>query len=325
MATKTTKTTTATVKVDMDAALRTIKKHFKAAKSAALVAPDTSMTEFEDGRYVARLMSATLGKSQASGRLQVDFAWKFVEPPYAGKMKHAYQGMETEENQKYVYADLRKLGFDLTELDATDVPDLLEQITATKPHLLCQIALKTKNDYQNVFINALLEDDEDGEEAETHEDEEKADAPKKTVKKSAKKAEPEEDEDDEDEDDEDEDGTDDVEEEAEDEPTPATVKKTAKKTAKKPEPEPEEDEEDEDEEDEEEEADEDEQLHISVGSEVMVQTKEGEVQGTIVEIFPDEEKIRVKTAAGKMLRLPADRVVSVVEKTVVAAKKAKKR
>lgn len=317
-----TKTTKAPVKVDVNAAMKSIRKHFKTARQKAVDAPDSSMPEFEDGRYVARLMSATIGKSIASGRYQVDMAWKFVEPPYAGQTKHAYQGLETDQNVEFFLRDLKRLGFDITELDETDIPDLLEQITATKPHLLCQIALKTKNDFQNVFINALLEDEEDGEDAEAHDDEEVADT-KKVVKKKAK-ADPEPE--DEDEDDEDEDADEDDEDEPEPEPEP---KKKAKAVpvakAKKVEPEPDEDDDEDEEDEDDEEEPEEEQLHISVGSEVIVQTKEGQVQATIVEIFPDEEKIRVKTAAGKTLRLPADRVMSVVEKTVVAAKKSKKR
>jgi hypothetical protein len=325
------KSTKAPVKVDINAAMKSIKKHFKSARQKAVDAPDSSMPEFEDGRYVARLMSATVGKSQASGRYQVDMAWKFVEPPYAGQTKHAYQGLETDQNVEYFLRDLKRLGFDITELDETDIPDLLEQISSTKPHLLCQIALKTKSDYQNIFINALLEDEEDGEEAEQHEDEEEADTKKKVKKAKAKKdADEEEEDDDEDEDEEEEEDEEDEDEEEEAEPEPKKKKAQAQVQAKamaKAKAKKDDDDEDEDEEEEEDEEDEDEeeQLHISVGSEVIVQTKEGEVQGTITEIFPDEEKIRVTTADGKKLRLPADRVVSVVEKTVVAAKKSKKR
>lgn len=330
-------------KVDMKSAMANVKKFWKKAKTAAIEAPDSGIQEYEDGRYLARLMSASICKS-GSGRTQVDFDWKFVDGEYAGKHKHNYQGIENEKNIEFLLLDLKRLGFDIDELDDDELPELLAGIGKAKPHLLARIALKTKNDFQNVYINELLEDDdEEAEEAEDGEDEEENDDDTKARAKKAKaatKGKKQADDDDEDDDD-----SDDAEEEDDDEEE--EEEKPAKKSkAKKPAEDEDEDEDDEeeekpksrkgkkvvedgesedddedDDEDGESEDDEDEELHISVGSEVIVQTKDGKKQAEIVEMFPDEQKIRVKTEDGKTLRLPVDRVLSLVEKTTKKAKK----
>jgi sRNA-binding protein len=307
-------------KVDIKATMAHIDKFFNKAKKRAIEAGDTALPEYDDGRYIARLMSATLCKSASSSRDQVDFAWKFVDGEYAGKTKHAYNGIETDQNFEYFLRDLKRLGFEIDELDSKDIPDLLDGIGKTKPHLLCQIVLKTKNDFQNVYINSLLEDDdEETEEAEASKDDEDDDDDTKARAKKAKKVtKPAEEEEDEEEEEEEEKPAKKVkkvkpaaEEEEEEDPAP-------KKKKAKPVKEEEEEEEDDDDDDDEEE---EEQLHISVGSEVIVETKDGQVKATILEMFPDEQKIRVETEDGKKLRLPAERVVSLVEKTTKKAKK----
>lgn len=121
-------------------------------------------TEIDDGRYVARLMSAKVGESQAS-RLQAIFAFVIAEGEAEGQEKLDFMGLETEQNLEFFARRLAQLGYEMPD-DLTEIGDIFEDINKTKP--LCKIRIKTKGEFQNVYLDKVFGDDEEpeGEEAE---------------------------------------------------------------------------------------------------------------------------------------------------------------
>jgi hypothetical protein len=288
--------------MDLDKRLASaLKKHLEGAKEGK---KSGGFEEFDDGRYQAKLIKAEIGES-GSGRLQLVLSWKFLKGEYKGKTKFDYRGLESEDNLKYLLLDLDKLGFDTDEVESvSDFKGIAKEISKDKPE--AKIALKTKGDFQNVNIVAVKgsdddeddedEDDESDEESDDDEEEEEDDEPKK--KKSSKKK---KDDDDDDDDEEEEEESDDDDEDEEEE------KSSKKKKSKKKDDEDEDDEEDEDDDEEEEETSD---VELSVGSDVTYKFKGKKLKGTVLDIFPKSNEVRVQTG-DKKRKVSFDDIVEV--------------
>jgi len=233
------------LKKKLDAA----KKLWKAAKTEA----ESSLggfTDIPDGRYLARLMKTEVTESKSSGRLQVAWSYKVVEGDFENEMKISFDGIETAQNLAFLARAMKRFGFTSLPDDLDEVIALLEELSKRKP--LCRITLKTRGEFQNVYVDKVFDPDDESEalaDAEATEDEE----------------------------------SEEEEEESE-----------------------EEEEEEESEKEEEEEEEEEEPVELSVGMSVSFETKGGRVSGTVVEILSKDDKVRVKTADGKILRVPID-------------------
>lgn len=254
-------------------------KLWNAAKTRAAEAGSGRYAEFDDGRYMTRITDAKIGESQSSGRLQVVWTFKFEDGQYEGQTKLDFSGLETDTNLYYLAQRLQQLGYEPPD-SLEEIEDILEDVKKTRP--LVKINLKTKGDFQNVYIDkvfasGLEESGEEPEDDDTAEEETPAPAPKKG-KAAAPPPEPEE------------------EEEAEEE------------EAEEEEEEAEEDDDSEVEEDEDEAEDGDE-VELTVGMSVSVETSKGSVAGEVLEILETEGKVRVRTAEGKTLRVPFDKIV----------------
>jgi hypothetical protein len=290
--------------MDLDKRLASaLKKHLEGAKEGK---KSGGFEEFDDGRYQAKLIKAEIGES-GSGRLQLVLSWKFLKGEYKGKTKFDYRGLESEDNLKYLLLDLDKLGFDTDEVESvSDFKGIAKEISKDKPE--AKIALKTKGDFQNVNIVAVKgsdddeddedEDDESDEESDDDEEEEEDDEPKK--KKSSKKKKDDDDDDDDDDEEEEEESDDDDEDEEEE-------KSSKKKKSKKKDDEDEDDEEDEDDDEEEEETSD---VELSVGSDVTYKFKGKKLKGTVLDIFPKSNEVRVQTG-DKKRKVSFDDIVEV--------------
>lgn len=276
--------------------------------------------EFDDGRYIAKLVSAEVGEWKE--KLKVLFKWKFVDGPYDGQEYYDFQGIGTEDNLYYFGRRIEDLGWELPD-SPEEIPDLLTQIVESKA--ICKIRLRTKGEFQNCYLEKVYGEDEDpsddedvtgADEADESDDAE--DTPPPAKKKGKKAAEPEpapakkgkkaappvEEEDDEDEDDEDEDDedeSDDADEEADDE------------------------EDDEADEDETEEGD----VELQVGMTVECDTQKGKKKGKVTEILAAEGKARVTLDDGSKIRIALDKIAfdeaPEEEPAPAPKKKAKKR
>lgn len=251
---------------DMKKILAGAQKNWDKAKKRVKTDPG-GFQEYEDGRYTARLVSAKLGQSESSQRNQITFGWKFEDGEYEGKIKNNYQGIDSEDNLYFLGRDLERLGYEVPD-DLTDLPDILEDIEKTKP--LAMITLKTKGDFQNLYIRKVLADDEEEEETEEEETDTEDEAS--------------EDADETEETDEDVEGNDEGGDEEEEEEGEET------------------------EEEEEGEEDEGDEVDLTVGMRVQAETAKGREGGEIVALLPDEEKIRVKLDSGKVIRISPDRI-----------------
>jgi hypothetical protein len=164
------------------------------AKTKAEASKSSQFMEFDDGRYVARLMGGTIGKSQSSGRLQVTWSFKFEEGEYEGQTKLDFSGLETETNLYYFGLRLKELGYELPEKTG-GLKEILDDVAQTKP--LCKIRLKTKGEFQNLYIDKVYAagDEVEGDTgvAEAAPEEEAEETPAEEVEETEEVEEPEED------------------------------------------------------------------------------------------------------------------------------------
>lgn len=144
----------AKLKKKIDAA----KKLWKGARDTAAAGGD--FTELPDGRYLARLTKAEVTESKSSGRLQVAWTYKIAEGEYEGDTKMDFDGIETADNLTFLARKLRRFGFTSLPDDLEEVIQLLEELGKRKP--LCKISLKTRGEFQNVYVDKAIDaDDED--------------------------------------------------------------------------------------------------------------------------------------------------------------------
>lgn len=306
---------------------KAFKSHLEGAKEGA---KSTGFAEFDDGRYFARMVKAEITES-GSGRIQVVMHWKFLKGEYKGQEKLSFSGIETEDNLKYLLRDLSLLGYDTDEIDGPDdLKGILKELNKEKPK--SKISLKTKGEFQNVYIlkdSESVDDDEDG-------DEDEEDADDEPKKKSSKKKSSDDDDDSDDEDDEeeeekpkkkagkkksddddgdDDDGDDDDDDDEssdddDDDDDDDTPKKSKKKAS-------------DDEDDEEEESSDGEDVEVAVGSEITYKFKGKKLKGTVLDIFPKENKVRVETDETKR-RISFDNIIDVEVPAKPKKKKSKK-
>lgn len=118
---------------------------------------DNNRREFEklpDGTYQAHVEEARIERSKKSERLQIAFVFDIVAPHvHRGRKIFHYRGLDDPERIGWAKQDIYNMG--LVVEDLTELPDLL-------PNLLdrvIEIGLKTnpkKPDYQNVYINRVV-------------------------------------------------------------------------------------------------------------------------------------------------------------------------
>jgi len=126
----------------------------------------------EDGKYLAQLYRAELCESQSSGRLQVAWGYEILEGEFKGEKITNYDGVESEENLSFLGRNIGRLGFDIPDDLENELVSLLEKIQKKK--LQCKIAVKTKGEFQNVYLQKVISNNEseDVENSETEETQE---------------------------------------------------------------------------------------------------------------------------------------------------------
>lgn len=338
-------------KIDFETSLRmAMKKHLSSAKEGA---KSGGFDEFDDGRYKVRLTKVVGGVS-ANGRPQIEFHWKFLSGDYKGKTKISYQGVENENNLKYLLMDIAKFGYETDEIEnMDDLKGIIKELNKEKPK--ATVSLKTAGEYQNLRINKIAgsDDDEDledsdEEEVDDEDDEDESSSKKKSKKKKSKSEDDDEDEDgdeDEDEDEEeeedepaskkkkvikkkkaasDDEDEDDEEAEDEDEEDDEDEKPKKGKKSKKASDDDDEDAEEEDEDEDEEEDSDEEEVSVAVGSDVTYKFKGKKHKGKVIEIFPKTNELRVQTG-DKKRKIAFDAIEDVeVPENPKKKKKAKK-
>lgn len=244
---------------------------------------------FEDGRYITRLVNASVGVSKA-GRPQVIWAFQFLGSDYDGQKIRDYSGLNDPQNIAYLIARLGDLGY--ADPDPDKLVEILTEIEKDKP--TCRIRVKTKGAYQNVYIDKVYSEDEEAELAAQDEEEEEVAVDT-------------------------EDDDDDDEEEAEDEAEEDGEESDDEETESEESDDEEEEEAVEEEEDEDDE-DEDEPVMLTTGMKVRAQTKAGEKLGTITGLHEAEGKVTIKLKDGTLLKILVDKIELVEDDTPPPAK-----
>ena len=125
----------------------------------------SGFTEVPDGRYLAHLTNAQIGESRSSGRLQIQWTWTISDGEFEKDTKLDFDGLETEDNLVFLGRKLARFGYELPE-DITAISDILDELIEKQP--LARIRLKTKGEFQNVYVDKLMRsvstDDEDSDE-----------------------------------------------------------------------------------------------------------------------------------------------------------------
>lgn len=147
--------------------------------------------DLPDGNYIGKCISLTVNTSKASDRLQVSEKWKIVKPSkHKGRYLFAHIGLEGKNDDETEIA----MGFakqryevmgDLPEGDMTEIQDALDAIVDKEHGTLWKLAAKTKNDFQNLFLNGVSEgetaddDDDDDDDKKKSDDDDDDDDDKK--------------------------------------------------------------------------------------------------------------------------------------------------
>ena len=115
--------------------------------------------DIPDGRYKACITKAELGLSKTSNRLQVSWTYEIMEGEYLGKPKMDWDGCDTEDNQMWLGRKLARLGYEIPE-DINHVESILAEIQKQRP--VVRITIKTKGEFQKVYVDKLLDDEDAG-------------------------------------------------------------------------------------------------------------------------------------------------------------------
>ncbi len=112
---------------------------------------------YEDGRYHVAVTDCERAESQSSGRDQVMFEYTFLEGDYKGKTKRDFFGLDRAESIPYLIKHIEALGFEAPE-DIDELETVLKKIVKAHPKI--KVRLKTKGDYQNVYLEKILSEEE---------------------------------------------------------------------------------------------------------------------------------------------------------------------
>lgn len=141
-----------------------------AARERAATSKGGGFGEYDDGKYMVRLKKAFGATNSKGAYLQFDF--QFLDDPYKGMSKALFQNMQSDENLFHAARLLGSFGYELPE-KVSDIVAVLEAISAEKP--LCRITIKTKGEYQNVYLDKVIQEEADDDAVEEEDDAEAAD------------------------------------------------------------------------------------------------------------------------------------------------------
>lgn len=141
------------------------------SKARARAEEEPMYGEIDDGRYVAALSEGKITESQ-NGRLQVAWTYTILQGENKGETVRSYDGLESEDNLMWLARKLSRLNYDVPE-SIDEVQAILDEITKEKPKVA--IRIKTKGEFQNVYIDKLVSS-EIGDDREAASDQAEADS-----------------------------------------------------------------------------------------------------------------------------------------------------
>lgn len=107
-----------------------------------------------DGDYVTKLSSMEINKSK-KGRLQVVSVFTVADGNYMGKELYRFDGLDNETSISYFKAMCETVGLEYPE-SMVQLPDAIKEFTDHFDGMI-NITMKTKNDYQNLYVKGLVD------------------------------------------------------------------------------------------------------------------------------------------------------------------------
>ena len=110
----------------------------------------------KDGKYTAKIIDARLEKSKNTSRLQVAQVFQIVRGKFKDRMVYRYSGLEDENGISYFKSDLKKLGVKIPK-KIVNISRAIEKCI----DLTCNITVKTRGEFTNIFIDDLVEEEDE--------------------------------------------------------------------------------------------------------------------------------------------------------------------
>ena len=121
-----------------------------------------------DGQYQARIDNAVLELSKSSKRPQISYELTIVSGEYENRKLWKRDGIDGEEQLEWTKGTLETLDLEIPD-NINDLPDCIDGAKG----LGVEITVRTKEEFQNIYFNELLDlDDVVDEDEEEDEDEE---------------------------------------------------------------------------------------------------------------------------------------------------------
>ena len=147
---------------DMKKSMELASKNWEKAKKRAETKSFGDI--YDDGRYSAKVIDAVIAEAKSDSHLQIVYTYEFIDGDYAGKTKKAFKRIDREEDLARRVVELGILGYEIE--DFSDLEPALVSLKKNRPAV--QITLKTRGEFQDVYIDSLLS----GEEVESSQEEE---------------------------------------------------------------------------------------------------------------------------------------------------------
>lgn len=118
----------------------------------------TDGTTLSDARHICRLSAARL--ILAKGKPAVVFEFTCVQGDEIGEKGVRFSNFDTDDGIVYLQRDLRKLGAPVDEFDAEQLPAQLKQLLEEAPAV--RITVRTNDGYKNVYIDKMVNLEDEG-------------------------------------------------------------------------------------------------------------------------------------------------------------------
>lgn len=116
-------------------------------------APAKGGSNIPDDDYVAKISKMIINKSK-KGRLQVVTTFTIFDGNYTGKEIMRFDGLDNEQSMSFFKAMCETIGLEYPE-SLVQLPDAIKAFTDSFDGLI-NITMKTKGDYQNLYIKGLV-------------------------------------------------------------------------------------------------------------------------------------------------------------------------
>jgi len=151
---------------DPSSRLKALQKDWKKA------APKKFGQQAPDGSYEVKIVGAVIEEAKAeSKRLQIRWTLKILDGDYKGREITHRSGLEGQDALSYLQGELDTMELEIPE-NITDITELLPEAIG----LDLLVSLSTRNEFQNLRFEELLEADEADDDLEEDEEEEDEDA-----------------------------------------------------------------------------------------------------------------------------------------------------